>query len=56
MKKFKDIIFLTWSFAAIAFLVFVFVCIFIPEFSKDELSLSLLGLGVSVLTLIALIE
>jgi len=56
MNKFKEIILLTWSFAALAFLVAVFVCAFVPEFSKDELSFSILGLGVSVLTLIALFK
>jgi len=54
MNKFKDIIGVTWCCAALGFLVAVFVCVFTPEISKDELSLSLLGLVVSVLTLAAL--
>ena len=54
MNNFKDIIGMTWFCAALGFLMTVVVCVFAPEFSKDELSLSLLGLVVSVLTLAAL--
>ena len=56
MKKFKDIMFVTWVLAALAFLIAVVICVFVPEFSKDELSLALLGLIISVLTLITFFE
>ena len=56
MKQFKDIITVSWGCAALAFLIAVFVCVFTPEFSKQELSLSILGLVISVLTTSALIQ
>ncbi len=56
MKKFKDIMFVTWILAALAFLIAVIMCVFVPELSKDELSLALLGLVTSVLTVVAFFE
>ncbi len=56
MKNLKDIMFVTWLLAVLAFLVAVVICIFVPEFSKQELSLALLGLVVSSLTTIAIID
>ncbi len=56
MKNFKDIICMVWIFTSLAFLILIFVCVFVPEISKQELSLSLLGLVVSVLTTIAIMD
>ena len=57
MKKIiKEIIQATWMCSASAFLILIFVCVFTTEISKDDLSLSLLGLLISVLTIIALLE
>ena len=56
MKIFRYIIAILWFCTTFILIVAIFWIALTPDISKDTLSLSILGLVISVLTTIALIE
>ena len=56
MNEFKKVMGILWYCITCALVIAIFWIALTPDISKDTLSLSILGLVISVLTTIALIE